>query len=397
MPDISGLYPQPPQPGQGFLTGDPLRTIGAIGELQNIGIRAQQAPALAQIPAASLQNTQIANQAALMRQQAEARNAIAQAFGNAFGDGGKHTREEVNNFATYFARSNPAIGTQYPDLIHAGVDHLLNNQNGNFDQTGIGTRAAILRNSVMSPEAASSPTGIGYNPDTGQPITGTQAGFNVSAAQGGVAQTAPPGTQESVSQMKADQAAEGNYKQEIAPLEKSLELAEKLGPGVTAPGSDTRKKWEAAVYGLMPQLVPKEMQSEISNYEQLQKYLVRQAVLQSASLGPHSNAGLMAASTGNPNTSIIDLANIPLMKWLVGQRKFQHALVMSSAKSGGANYAATKANLSGQLDPTAFMIDKMDPQDRAKYISSLSPQGRTSFNKSLQSAYDSQTIERPGQ
>jgi len=396
MPDIGGLYPQPPNPSGGLLTGDPLRTIGAIGELQNIGIRAQQAPALGQIPQANLANTQIANQAALMRQQAEARNAIAQAFGNAFGDGAKHTRNEVNNFATYFARSNPAIGTQYPDLIHAGVDHLLNGPGG-VDESGIGARAAILRNSVMSPEAASNPTGVGYDPNTGQPITGTQAGFNVRAAGGGVAQSAPPGTQQSVEQMKSDQAAEGNYKQEIAPLEKSLELAEKLGPGVTAPGSDTRKKWEAAVYGLMPQLVPKEMQSEISNYEQLQKYLVRQAVLQSATLGPHSNAGLMAASTGNPNTSIIDLANVPLMKWLVGQRKFQHALVTESAKSGGANYATTKSNLSAQRDPTAFMIDKMDPGERAKYISSLSPQGRANFNKSLQSAYDSQVIERPGQ
>ncbi len=395
MPDISGLYAQPPQPGQGLLTGDPLRTIGAMGELQNIGIRAQQAPALSQLPAANLANTQIANQIEAMRRDDTARKLIATGFGNAFGDGLPHTQNELNNFTAYFARSNPTIPAT---AINEAVSHLLNNENGRTDEAGIGPRAAMLRNSVMSPESASIPQGVGYDPNTGQQITGSQAGFNVRAAgRGGIAQMAPPGTPESVAQMKADQATEGNYQQEIAPLEKSLALAEKLGPGVTAPTSDVRKKWEAAVYGLMPQLVPKEKQAEISNYEQLQKYLVRQAVSQSASLGPHSNAGLMAASTGNPNTSIIDLANIPLMKWLVGQRKFQHALVMQSAKSGGVNYSDTKARLSTQLDPSAFIVDKMSPEERTNYISSLSPGARQNFNASLQAGYDNQIVGRPGQ
>ena len=66
---ISSLYPQPNQQQPNALLSDPAKLVGMLNQLQDYQIRQQQAPALAQIPAAQLQGQNTANQTALIQQR----------------------------------------------------------------------------------------------------------------------------------------------------------------------------------------------------------------------------------------------------------------------------------------------------------------------------------------
>src|SRR5579872_5292559 len=70
---LSSLYPQPPQQNNtNALINDPARVIGLMSGLQDFRLKQQQFDALSRQPQATLDNTNIANQTAMMQQQAAA-------------------------------------------------------------------------------------------------------------------------------------------------------------------------------------------------------------------------------------------------------------------------------------------------------------------------------------
>ena len=174
MADLTSLYPAPPQQNQGLLTGNPAQLVGTLGELQRIGITAQQAPALGQIPGQELSNLQIANQTAQIQQQDAARKMVWGAFGNALSGIQNPSPDDVHNTSVNLARTMPQIATQYPGIFNSASDMLLN---GN-----IGKNAAVMMNSVMSPEGAASRV-AGPPTAGGAPTTQPLGAANVAGAQ----------------------------------------------------------------------------------------------------------------------------------------------------------------------------------------------------------------------
>jgi hypothetical protein len=401
-PDASGLYPAPPsqsQQPQNILSGDPLRLVGTLGELQRLKILQEQAPALGQIPGAQLSNTQLANKQAQLDLQNARRNAFGAAlYGSLAGrmatpdaKSGRvkpltadDVHNEVVNISRQFDPETAALAGP------AFIDTLLSGKGSIEDRVRVGQASLLPTPTQMQPTEVGVTTG-------GQPIRGTPIQFNAAATQGGVVTQPPAGSTESANAMQADLIRAGNYSNDIFPLKRALDIAKSLGPGGMGPGTEGRQKFESYVYSLMPQLVPKEMQDKIKNYAELEKYLVNNTQNRAQNLGPHTNEGLATAVTGSPNVHINDLAGVDLIKAQLALRKMEHAQTMQAAKAGPVNYTNEKPRISAQLDPRAFHIENMEPAEIARLQKTLKGPERARFNASLRAGIDSGVIIPPGQ
>lgn len=377
MPDPSSLYPQPPQQNQGLLQSDPTKLIGALQGLQSLRIQGAQAPALMQQPAAALQGQNISNQQQQQALSLATRNAALSSLATGV-DPKKATPDDIYSGIANFMKSNPNAD---PSIVNAAGDVILK-------APSIKEGISRALNIVTPPDAGL----VDYNdPNTGQPMKTTRQQANTAAiaGPGGFAAGPAAGGSESAQAMVADQARQGTFGQDIYPLQRALDLAQKLGPGGMAPGSKGRQEFESFVYGLTPQLVPAGMQDKIKNYAELEKYLVNNASQRAQNLGPHTNDGLAAATTGSPNVHINDLAGVDLIKAQIGLRRMEYAQVAQASKAGGANYLSEKAKFAPQQDPRAYMADMMTPDQIKKLHMTLTGADRAKFNSSYQSAISS--------
>lgn len=391
MPGLEGLYPAPPQQNSGILSGNPAQTIGMLGELQRIGIVGQQAPSLAQQPAAALAGQNIANQTAQLQQQEAARKMVWGAFGNGLNGMDNPSPEDVHNLTVTLARTYPQIATQYPDVFNSAADMLL-------APGGIKKNSAVMMNSVMSPEGASAPTDVGVS-STGQTVSGTRGQFNVKAAGGPVVTQPPPGTPQSAEAMQTDLIKAGNYSQDMFPWTQALAKLKSLGPGATGPGSEGRQELESFVYGLAPQISQYlgVDADKIKNYADLNKYLTQGMQQRAQNLGPHTNEGLSTAVTGSPNVKINDMSVDELIKSQVMLRRMEQAQTLQSAKAGPVGYTGAKGSFATSQDPRAYGIDLMAPEQIQQLQKTLKGADRARFNSSLKAAIDSGVITPPGQ
>lgn len=390
MPDLSSLYPAPPQQQPGLLSGNPQQLVGTLGELQRIGIVGQQAPALAQQPAATLQNTNIANQTAQIEQQEAARKIVWGAVGNSLNGMDNPSPDDVHNTVVNLSRVYPQIATQYPGIFNSASDMLL-------APGGVKKNAAVMMNSVMAPAEVSAPTDVGVNPNTGQTISGTRGAFNVKSAQGPVVTANPPGTTESAGAMQADLQRAGTYSQDLYPWQQALAKLKALGPGATAPGSAGRQELESFVYGLAPSLVPQSELDKITNYADLNKYLTQGMQQRAQNLGPHTNEGLSTAVSGSPNVNINDMSVDQLIKGQIALRKAEQSQILESAKAGPVGYTGAKAKFASSQDVSAYGIDMMTPEQIQNLQKNLKGADRAKFNASLRSAVSNGLITPPGQ
>lgn len=368
MADVNALYPQPVAPGGGnALLSDPTKVVGLM---QGV---------------AALRGQNIANDTALMQQQAAASRAISSVMGGYLAGIPNPGEDDVRSAAAFAARQFPEVAVKYPDLI-AGAKSLAIDH-----PKGVKYGAGLLVNSQMSPtEATESVTGP-PDPITGAPTVIPRAVANMVP---GRVVGLPQGSEDSSRVRQADLARETTYATDIVPLTRALDLAQKLGPGGMAPGSKGRQEFESFVYGLAPQLLPKDMQDKIKNYAELEKYLVNNASQRAQNLGPHTNEGLATATTGSPNVHINDLAGVDLIKAQLALRKMEHAQTLHAAAGGGPNYTQNKALVASQFDPRAFMIDTMSPDEIRNLQTTLKGPERARFNRSLQAALDAGVIER---
>jgi hypothetical protein len=401
VPDVNiyGSPPTAPTAGASALS-DPLKLIGALRQLQDYQIVRQQAPALAQQPAAALEGTRIANETARLQQQNIAQQTIYHFLASKASGIDNPTADDIHGLTAEAARTFPHIQLQYPDMINAAADIALK------EPRGVKAGVANIVNLATPPDAGMV---TATDPSTGQPVTMTRQQANTmalgpgarpapaapSSSLPGFASGTPPGTEASAGVMQADLARAGNFKTDVFPLTQALDLAKKLGPGGMAPGSKGRQDFESFVYGLMPSLVPEAAREKIKNYAELEKYLVNNASVRANAMGPHTNDGLAQATTGSPNVHINDLAGIDLIKAQIGLRRMEHAQALEAAKGGPVNYTANKAKTAAGLDPRAFQIDMMEPGQIAKLQKTLKGAERVKFNASLRAAIDSGAIERP--
>lgn len=379
MPDPTSLYPQPPAPAQGgLLQGDPLRAIGALQAIQSLGIQSAQRPALEQQPAAALQGTQIDN----VRRQFELDAAQTHKLHDIFGS----QADSKDPDAAYHAAATAARGLVPPQKIQDYLDAA--------KKLPGGLPEAMRRSRNIAIGSAGTGTNVPIvNPETGEQTIVPQGAVNLSGT--GLPTSLPPGGAESAQARQADLRRSGQLKDDLYPLMRARELAEKLGPGGMAPGSKGRQEFESFVYGLAPSLVPEGMRDKIKNYAELEKYLVNNASQRAQNLGPHTNEGLATATTGSPNVHINDLAGKELIDAQIALRRMEHAVTMQASGAPPQKYTDEKARIAATQDPRAYRIDLMKPEEIRDLQKTLKGAERGRFNASLKSAIDSGAISPP--
>ena len=355
---------------------------------------------MAQQPAAALQGQQIQNKQQQQALDLDTYNAALRYISQGL-DPATAKPDDIFSGQANFMKANP---TANPSSVNAAADVILNRDPKTFEPS--------IRGGIAKAQNMLTPLDAGLvtvtDPNTGQPRTMTRQQANTLAVGGGAPPGAPAaslpgftsgpslGAGESSQVMQADLAREGNFSSEIYPLQKALDLAQTLGPGGMAPGSKGRQEFESYVYGLMPQLVPAGMQDKIKNYAELEKYLTNNLQNRAQNLGPHTNEGLATAATGAPNVNINDLAGVDLIKSQIMVRRMEHAQVLNAAAQGPANYTQNKTTAASGLDPRAFGIDMMSPQQIQNLHQSLRGAEREKFNTSYGIAQRTGVISPPG-
>jgi hypothetical protein len=392
MPDISALYPQPPQQqqNQNLLMQNPLSLATTVSGLQTQALQRQQL-------------------------QLQITNEMFKAVANGFGSlDPNSSADDVNSRAALLSRMFPNAA---PIISHF-QDRITSHPNG--ISHGI-TESAVAAN----PERAAEPALGPPNPATGaQPYT-TAAGnvyagapaqtpletdksFGMTAptVAGSVpvrtttirapATTLGLGANESNAAMLADQAREAGLPQDLYPWQQALSKMQELqARGETfGPGSKGRQELESYAQTLAPSLSkwfgvdP----SKVTGYAEVEKYLQQGLGQRANNFGPKSNEGLAAAAGASPNVNVTDLAGVPLIKSIIAMRRMEYAQVQQAAKNGGPAYLGAKSAIGTQLDPRAFSIDMMDPKQIQTLQKTLKGAERAKFNASLRIAIDNGLI-----
>jgi len=145
----------------------------------------------------------------------------------------------------------------------------------------------------------------------------------------------------------------------------------------------------------------------VASYDEAQKYLTQYAQNAAANFGPETDAKLAASLTGNANTHISNLAAQDVVKANIGLERMQAAQVYGwqqarkdpSNQLTDADFNDWMANSARTLDPRAFMLDKMTPQQRKGLFTQLEAKGNESdkanFAASLELANSSGLMPAP--
>lgn len=219
-----------------------------------------------------------------------------------------------------------------------------------------------------------------------------------TAPGGGLVTGLEPGSEKSAATMQEDLQRARNYGQDIVPLTKARDALKSLGPGGTGPGSKGRQVLEEFAHAISPTVArwagvdP----DKIKNYGEFEKYTTQAIQNRAAGFGAHTDQQLAATVSGNPNVNMNDLTNAEVIDVLIALRRMEQAQALAASKGGAANYTKNAARIATELDPRAFAIDIMKP-DQLRNLSKLKGKDLEKFNRSLALAYESGVLKRPGQ
>lgn len=431
MAEVNSLYPRPPQPQENLLAGDPLRLLGALGQINQLrrfeaefGARKaigseysnalrpdgtvdveRLSQGLKRNPAASYglpeatsamlaqtgQMTQ--NATALFEQQAGQNKYVLERIGS-LADKPDLTPEDVSHEIVNLART-----TSIPSAILTGWLRGLPR-----DPAQLRERMVTMKNMAIGAPGLSGRV-EGPRTETGEPTSISVGQANYAGAGGpakpavGIATGLPPGSEKSAAVLQEDLARARNFGQELFPWQQALEKLKALGPGGTAPGSKGRQEFASFLYGLSPTVsrwagVDPE---KIRDYAEAEKYLTQATMSRAASFGTHTDQALAQAISGNPNVHINDLANVDVVKAAIALRRMEQAQTLEASKAGPVGYTASAAKWASTQDPRAFAIDLMPPEQIKKLQKDLKGKEREKFNASLKAAIDNGLIQLPGQ
>jgi hypothetical protein len=378
MADLSSLFPQPQQ-NQGALSGDPSKTVGLITDLQRAQILNEQAPALGQIPAATLLGQQIGNQTAQIQQQDAARKVVWGALGNSIAGLPNPQEDDVHNAIINLSRVYPQIATQYPQAFSTASDALLNGGK-------IKTNAAVMVNSVTPPEAGA--TRVAAPPSaTGQPQMQSLAAANVAGMQ---PTGNPPGFQErAAGGANIDTQLAGNLASaaEGSPTRIGIlgNLDNTVDQFTSGPGADWTKVAKSFVNRNVP--LPKGWQfdpSSIASQEEFNKQAMNLAQQQFQAIGgTGTDSKFASAFETSPNDTLSNLGNKGIIRLLKGnedalQAKNQAWLAQANANPN-ASYRQFSQNFNNYFDPRVFQFKYLSPPDRQSYVQGMDPQEQQKF------------------
>lgn len=438
MPDPSGLYPQPPQPGAGNMLSDPSKVLGLIGQLnqnalfqQTFGARKALGEAYQKAirPGGSIDTPTLmreiqrrpdagflageASQGALSRQGQQTQNATS-AFDlrnkqnqfvvdglGALADKPNVSHEDVRNFVVTASRN-----TGIPSAI-------LNGWTKSLPRDPMQLRDALvtLRNQAIGSAGLSTPDTTGFNPETGAPVSGTRgqagyerAGVGVRAAPSAPGiPTAPPGLATTVQgEAEAGQkAAIGlqNAANEIPTQRTQLDLMRKdlkdaetkFGP--TAGYEKTANIVANRVLGFHPTM----SKEEISGLESFDK-VARQIAMSQAGALHATDATLHTALGANPNTNLSAFGNEGIINMLHGNAdalavKAREWNKARKAGVGPDKFYQWSDQFNSSFDPRVFQFMRMSKSEQARLLQTIDD--KAEFERHLVDADKSGWIKIP--
>lgn len=392
MPDVSGLYPQPPQqqPQGSSLLSNPAQAVGIMNGLQEYGIRNQQAPALVQQPQAQLDQVRTAIQTARQIQQAEAQHRVAAGLGAMIPDGAKS--DDVHSAAAYFARSNPDITSQYPDMIPAAADLILQHPKG------IAAGRSILLNSALSPGEAS---GRVAGPPTagGAPTTISVPQANLGGSRGIVTgqpvgeETTQTGSAQAALRLENTGATSAQYHADLENLKQDSEVLDNLG----GPTIDVERKLNALTtrlgnFGVT--MTPEQMKAADSFSK-----IANQISLNQASAMAGTDAGRDMTLHANPSMEATRYGRDGVIDMLQGNQDAVDTTrkLWFQAKKNGApassyhdfvnTLGGEPLNKSGaKFDPRVFQFNRMSRDNQQKFLGQVGPENIGQFESNYKEA-----------
>lgn len=236
---------------------------------------------------------------------------------------------------------------------------------------------------------------------------------------GGMITTNPPGYTEAATisgqQMSAARARGANYGADIFPMNQLLEKIRKLGPNDMGPGTPEFNKMKSFVKSNLSWLPGAEKAygdpEKIATFQELEKYATQLAGSRANQFGHGTDQSVSLSLTGSPNAHIDQLAGDNLTQAIIGLRKMEHAQLLQAEKLGispgkfsswasqwmtGINPQTGRPDKNYRVDPRAFMIDTMTPEQRQNVEKSFKTQeDRTRFNNSVHLAVEHGLIDLP--
>ncbi len=390
MPDanpIAGLYPQPVRPEGNALAGDPLKILGAMGQLNALKqFQAQTAAGTAAQGAVNPDGSVDLSRYATGMQNPAIAPIGQQAVGSMLEHRIQQTAGDTQKFNLLAGQSHEAQaiiaglnqipgGPKAEDLLNARARLAATGMppsiiNSTFAGISNNPKDAARNIATIASTVAGPVAGAQRVPGQIDPVTG--AVKTVPLAQtmypgAGVAGAKDRSLQTSMSpQDTADQKIYsedlGKSAQTLAnvrPLQQSLPLVESLSHFNFGPGSNDIAK----VTGLLTTL-------GITNVDPHDPLAVRQEVgkkllqyARAAGDAGRSDNALSAAISSNPNLDLTQPANLALIKNQIAMDRVDAALPMTVNDFHG--YQKTKTGYYPSIDQRAFKLDMMTPVERA--------------------------------
>lgn len=194
----------------------------------------------------------------------------------------------------------------------------------------------------------------------------------------------------STDKYSADQQREANFQQDMLPLNKAYHGMVALGTTGTGPGTETLNDVKSFLVS-QGMIGPND---DVKNFDEVRKYTTQ---LARTNGDTGSDSRLAASFAGNPSVNISNAAAQDVLKSAISLRKLQNAQVQAFTQTGlpASEYQKWAQSWNKSQDPVAYGFDMMKPEERLKYIKSLSPEKKAAFAGSLSSAVGLGLVERP--
>lgn len=245
--------------------------------------------------------------------------------------------------------------------------------------------------SPVAAPSAPAPMTVGLGP--GQSAGLTTAG-TASSAQWADLQRQVGGT-----------AAGGGSAGRIYQLQSAVKDLSSLGPNGTGGNTGTWNSIKSyfntipgvsSVIGFDP--------STIANYDMANKALTNYAAARAGSHGGSTDSQLATTLSSNASTHISNLAATQVAQAAIGLERmdqaqaqaFQNAKDPTTGQAMGTDqFANFSANWNRQMDPRAFIVDQLAPQDVTKLVSGMSPSEQQRFQSTFNSAVANGWVDKP--
>ena len=239
--------------------------------------------------------------------------------------------------------------------------------------------------SVGAAGPSSSPFGGGFGV-SGIPPNAVRAGLGPAAVS----------AQHSLGDQAAGEAGALFSQAQGVPDRKAMlsDMEASLANAPTGPGANNQAYWSAFANSHFPRLsaaLPGIVQTpqDVASFENFEKMAARFAQNQAGSLGTVTNDKLSSAMASNPNTVFSTLGNQGVIHILQGNEdaiSAKNTAWQNFVQGGGdpSTYQqwSTQFNNSG-FDPRTFWMKNMTPDERSRYIGTLTPTQAKTFYQNV--------------